>query len=71
MTLLGTAGNSVHGPENSSLSAHSWVGSVAVCRSSDLAASGAGNGTIRLWQIESDSKGIRPLFELPLVILGL
>ncbi|KAL2476106.1 U3 snoRNP-associated protein-like YAO [Abeliophyllum distichum] len=45
----------------------SWVSSVAVCGSSDLAASGAGNGSIRLWTIESESKGIRPLFELPLV----
>lgn len=48
-------------------SAHSWVSSVAVCRGSDLAASGAGNGVVRLWEIESDAKGIRPLFELPLV----
>ena len=45
----------------------SWVNSVAVCRSSDLAASGAGNGLVRLWAIENESKGIRPLFELPLV----
>ncbi|KAL1562565.1 U3 snoRNP-associated protein-like protein [Salvia divinorum] len=44
----------------------SWVNSVAVCRSSDLAASGAGNGLVRLWQIENESKGLRPLFELPL-----
>lgn len=62
-----TAGNSIHSPANLCVSAHSWVGSVAVCRGSDLAASGAGNGSIRLWQIESDSKGIRPLFELPQV----
>ncbi|PSS02612.1 U3 snoRNP-associated protein-like [Actinidia chinensis var. chinensis] len=48
-------------------SACSWVNSVIVCRSSDLATSGAGNGFVRLWEIESDSKGIRPLFELPLV----
>ncbi|GER26050.1 transducin/WD40 repeat-like superfamily protein [Striga asiatica] len=44
----------------------SWVNSVAVCRSSDLAASGAGNGSVRLWAIENESKGIRPLFELSL-----
>ncbi|KAL8249937.1 hypothetical protein R6Q59_006805 [Mikania micrantha] len=48
-------------------SACSWVSSVAVCRGSDLAASGAGNGAIRLWAIENDAKGIQPLFELPLV----
>lgn len=48
-------------------SADSWVSSVAICRSSDLAASGAGNGIVRLWAIEADSKGIQPLFELPLV----
>ncbi|KAK1363777.1 hypothetical protein POM88_039338 [Heracleum sosnowskyi] len=53
--------------ENPCLSAHSWVGSVAVCRNSDLASSGAGNGSIRLWEIERESKGLRPLFELPLV----
>ncbi|KAL6547812.1 hypothetical protein OROHE_009517 [Orobanche hederae] len=38
----------------------------AVCRSSDLAASGAGNGLVRLWAIENEAKGIRPLFELSL-----
>ncbi|KAD7116453.1 hypothetical protein E3N88_03721 [Mikania micrantha] len=48
-------------------SACSWVSSVAVCRGSDLAASGAGNGAIRLWAIENDAKGVQPLFELPLV----
>lgn len=53
--------------ENPCLSAHSWVGSVAVCRNSDLASSGAGNGAIRLWEIQRDCKGLRPLFELPLV----
>ncbi|KAK3027540.1 hypothetical protein RJ639_041731 [Escallonia herrerae] len=53
--------------EDLSSYAHSWVGSVAVCRSSDLAASGAGNGSVRIWEIKSDSKGIQPLFELPLV----
>ncbi|KAH6776716.1 Transducin/WD40 repeat-like superfamily protein [Perilla frutescens var. hirtella] len=47
-------------------SALSWVNSIAVCRSSDLAASGAGNGSVRLWEIENESKGIHPLFELPL-----
>ncbi|WOG84912.1 hypothetical protein DCAR_0104097 [Daucus carota subsp. sativus] len=56
--------NGIH--ENPCLSAHSWVGSVAVCRNSDLASSGAGNGAIRLWEIERESKGLRPLFELPL-----
>ncbi|KAG6658125.1 hypothetical protein I3843_04G127900 [Carya illinoinensis] len=49
------------------LSAYSWVNSVTVCRSSDLAASGAGNGSVRLWAIESETKDIRPLFDLPLV----
>ncbi|KAI7999186.1 U3 snoRNP-associated protein-like YAOH [Camellia lanceoleosa] len=44
-----------------------WVSSVAVCRSSDLASSGAGNGYVRLWEIENESKGLRPLFELPVV----
>ncbi|XP_050273527.1 U3 snoRNP-associated protein-like EMB2271 isoform X2 [Quercus robur] len=48
-------------------SANSWVSSVTVCRNSDLAASGAGNGSVRLWDIESETKDIRPLFDLPLV----
>ncbi|KAG6725444.1 hypothetical protein I3842_02G032600 [Carya illinoinensis] len=47
--------------------ANSWVNSLAVCRSSDLAASGAGNGSVRLWAIESETRGIQPLFDLPLV----
>ncbi|KAL8257470.1 hypothetical protein R6Q59_029511 [Mikania micrantha] len=45
----------------------SWVSSVAVCRGSDLAASGAGNGVVRLWEIKNDVEGLQPLFELPLV----
>lgn len=48
-------------------SVQTWVSSVSVCRNSDLAASGAGNGSVRLWGIERESKGISPLFELPLV----
>ncbi|XP_022994784.1 U3 snoRNP-associated protein-like YAO [Cucurbita maxima] len=49
------------------LSAHSWVSSVSVCRNSDLAASGAGNGFVRLWALGSDKKDVRPLYDLPLV----
>lgn len=45
----------------------SWVSSVTVCRGSDLAASGAGNGSVRLWAVESAPKGIKPLYDLPLV----
>ncbi|KAM4118819.1 hypothetical protein ACJW30_03G011400 [Castanea mollissima] len=48
-------------------SAYSWVSSVTVCRNSDLAASGAGNGSVRLWGIESETKDVQPLFDLPLV----
>ncbi|CAK7354946.1 unnamed protein product [Dovyalis caffra] len=47
--------------------ASSWVSSLAVCRSSDLAASGAGNGSVHLWAIEGSGKGIRPLYDLPLI----
>ncbi|GJN08871.1 hypothetical protein PR202_ga26831 [Eleusine coracana subsp. coracana] len=43
-------------------SAKSWVSAVAARKGSDLAASGAGNGLVRLWAIEPDSKGIRPIF---------
>lgn len=46
--------------------AQSWVSSIAVCRGSDLAASGAANGVVRLWAIESDDRSIGPLFEYPL-----
>ncbi|XVF75070.1 hypothetical protein PTKIN_Ptkin13bG0159000 [Pterospermum kingtungense] len=48
-------------------STYSWVSSVAVCRGSDLAASGAGNGCVRLWAIESGRKDIKPLYDIPLV----
>ncbi|XP_010256456.1 PREDICTED: U3 snoRNP-associated protein-like EMB2271 [Nelumbo nucifera] len=54
-------------PDSSSSLANSWVSSVTVCRGSDLAASGAGNGMVRLWALESDTKSIRPLYDLPLV----
>ncbi|KAK1555364.1 hypothetical protein Q3G72_025384 [Acer saccharum] len=60
--------NSDHNPGSyHSSSAYSWVSSVSVCRGSDLAASGAGNGSVRLWGIESEAKNIRPLFDIPLV----
>ncbi|KAK9074638.1 hypothetical protein SSX86_007236 [Deinandra increscens subsp. villosa] len=65
--LNGSKGNQLYDvPEKLGTSASSWVSSVAVCRGSDLAASGAGNGVVRLWQIEDDAKGVQPLFELPL-----
>ncbi|OIT06163.1 PREDICTED: U3 snoRNP-associated protein-like YAOH [Nicotiana attenuata] len=57
--------NGTLNPESRSSSALSWVSALTVCRNSDLAASGAGNGSVRLWAIENESKGIRPLFELP------
>ncbi|ESR62163.1 hypothetical protein CICLE_v10014949mg [Citrus x clementina] len=50
-----------------SSSAYSWVSSVTVCGGSDLAASGAGNGSVHLWAIESETKDIQPLYNLPLV----
>ncbi|KAL0290327.1 UNVERIFIED_CONTAM: U3 snoRNP-associated protein-like [Sesamum calycinum] len=59
--------NDAQGSSGFGMTALSWVNSVAVCRSSDLAASGAGNGCVRLWAIETESKGLRPLFELSLV----
>ncbi|KAK1425901.1 hypothetical protein QVD17_21263 [Tagetes erecta] len=63
----GNLDNLDHVSEMVDSSACSWVSSVAVCRGSDLAASGAGNGVVRLWEIENDAKGVHPLFELPLV----
>lgn len=48
-----------------------WVQSVAVARGSDLAASGAGDGAIRLWAVEQSKHGgagaLRPLGELPVL----
>ncbi|TVU05040.1 hypothetical protein EJB05_48188 [Eragrostis curvula] len=57
--------NGIHKLENVS-SAQSWVSAVAARKGSDLVASGAGNGLVRLWAIEPDSKGIRPIFDLKL-----
>nr|QEX51182.1 U3 snoRNP-associated protein-like YAOH isoform X1 [Cymbidium ensifolium] len=51
----------------SSTSVQSWVSSVAVCRGSDLVASGAANGVVRLWAIASDDKSIQTLFAYPMV----
>lgn len=51
--------------EYNNSSTSSWVSSVAVCRGSDLAASGAGNGFVHLMAVEPSA--IRPLFKLPLV----
>ncbi|OVA06566.1 WD40 repeat [Macleaya cordata] len=48
-------------------SAHSWVSSVSVCRSSDLVASGAGNGVVCLWAVDSEAKSVQPLHDLPVV----
>ncbi|XP_022140121.1 U3 snoRNP-associated protein-like EMB2271 [Momordica charantia] len=64
----GCMGNGgVNSNTSHSLSAYSWVSSVSVCTNSDLAASGAGNGSVRLWATASDKKDIRPLYDLPLV----
>ncbi|CAM0948872.1 unnamed protein product [Alopecurus aequalis] len=47
-------------------SAHSWISAVASRKGSDLAASGAANGVVRLWTIQPDSKGMQPLYDLEL-----
>lgn len=62
----GHAENDGHKVDNPCSTAHSWVSSVAVCRNSDLAASGAGNGCVRLWAIESENRTLKPLFDIPL-----
>ncbi|KAG2502173.1 hypothetical protein HYH03_000660 [Edaphochlamys debaryana] len=36
---------------------HGWVTAVAVCRNSDLVASGAGDGAIRLWSVQPSKAG--------------
>ncbi|TYI93254.1 hypothetical protein E1A91_D02G124500v1 [Gossypium mustelinum] len=48
-------------------STYSWVSSISVCQGSDLAASGAGNGCVRLWAIETGRKDIQPLYDVPLM----
>ncbi|GLT90710.1 hypothetical protein SLE2022_086300 [Rubroshorea leprosula] len=64
----GNIENGDHLPKSCNRSTtYSWVSSVTLCRGSDLAASGAGNGCVRLWALDSESKGIRPLYDLPLV----
>lgn len=63
----GITENGAHASENHCKAADSWVSSISVCRGSDIAASGAGNGSVRLWAIENEAKGIRPLFDLPIV----
>lgn len=61
--------NDSHDSLKLGLTALSWVNAVSVCRNSDLAASGAGNGSVQLWAVEAETKGIRPLFALSLVSL--
>ncbi|KAH9306488.1 hypothetical protein KI387_010892 [Taxus chinensis] len=58
-------GNVTHQIGSSSL-VESWVGALAACRGSDLAASGAGDGMVRLWAIESASKSLRVVHDIPL-----
>ncbi|KAG7557718.1 WD40-repeat-containing domain superfamily [Arabidopsis suecica] len=64
ITTNGILENGDHEPVNNDCSASSWVNSVATCRGSDLAASGAGNGFVHLWAVETNA--IRKLYELPL-----
>ncbi|KAH7301497.1 hypothetical protein KP509_23G029700 [Ceratopteris richardii] len=45
----------------------SWVASIAVCRGSDLAASGAGDGKICLWALDDDNRNLRLLHTLPTI----
>lgn len=46
--------------------AATWVGSVAVCRGSDLVASGAGDGVVRLWKVpDASGRVLTPLGGLP------
>lgn len=56
-----------HIEENSAseVGAESWVGAVAVCRASDLAASGAGDGSVQLWALEDANRYLKPLHKLP------
>ena len=46
-----------------------WIQSVAVCRGADVAASGAGDGAVRLWSVQEGKSGgarqLAPLGALP------
>lgn len=47
-----------------------WSIQLLFCkRGSGLVASGAGNGFVRLWGVESESRAIQSLYQLPLVSL--
>ena len=48
--------------------AESWVGAVVVCRASDLASSGARDGSMQLWALEDTNRVLQPLHKLPVVI---
>lgn len=46
--------------------AATWVGSVAVCRGSDVVASGAADGVVRLWKVpDASGRVLMPLGGLP------
>lgn len=47
--------------------AESWIGAVAGCRGSDLLASGAGDGMVRLWALEEANRSLRAVGSLPVV----
>lgn len=57
-----------HSVSTGTRGAESWVGAVAVCRASDLAASGAGDGSIQLWALKDTNRILEPLHKLPVVI---
>ena len=48
--------------------AESWVGAIAVCRASDLAASRIANGRVQLWALEDTNRVLQPRHKLPVVI---
>ena len=48
--------------------AESWVGAVAMCRASNLAAFGAVDGSMQLWALEDTNCVLQPLHKLPVVI---
>lgn len=51
--------------DSSSFGVESWVSAMAVCRGSDLAASGAGDGLVHLWALEEDNRNLQALHSLP------
>lgn len=53
--------------ESGSAANENWISSLATLHSTDLLASGSKDSRVRLWRAEEGCKGLRPLFDVPVV----